>query len=156
LYVSHFTTLPGYNKLCVGGISRKFPGGVMKTKTREIHQAAISEAPPLLKKALEKSGLSYDQIDYLIPHQTSRSSIYSGARHFSNYFKVKSGQVVCNLEKYGNTASTSHFLALYRYLQEKRFKKGDRVMLIGLASGLVIGAVIFTMNEIVERYGNKN
>jgi 3-oxoacyl-[acyl-carrier-protein] synthase III len=74
----------------------------------------------------------------------------------SNYFNVNPGQVVCNLEEYGNTASTTHFLALYRYLQEKRFKKGDRVMLLCLASGLVIGTVIFTMNEIVERYGNKN
>ena len=126
----------------------------MKTKIREIHKAALSESLPLIKKALEKSGLSFDQLDYVIPHQTSRASIYSGEKRFSAYFDTSPGKVVYNLEEYGNTASTSHFLALYRFLQEKRFRQGDRIMLMGFASGLVIGAVIFTMTEMVERYGS--
>ena len=61
-----------------------------------------------------------------------------------------------NLQEYGNTASTSHFLALYRHLHEKRFQAGDKMMLMALASGLTMGFVIFTMDDLVDRYGIDN
>jgi len=128
----------------------------MKTKAKKIHQAAISESIPIVKKALEKSGLSFNQISWLIPHQTSRSSIISGANYYKDYFGQQPGQVVISLKDTGNTASTTHFLALYRYLNEKRFKEDDNIMLLCFASGLILGVIIFKMNEIVNRYGNKN
>jgi len=108
----------------------------------------------LVADALKKNNLSFEQIDYLIPHQTSRSSITSGAKEYAKYFGATPGKIIINLRDYGNTASTTHFLALFRYLNEKRFQLGDRIMLLSFASGLVIGVVIFPMNGMVERYGN--
>jgi len=156
LAVSNFTTFAQYNHLCTAKQGRKYPGFVMKTKAQKIHQQSISNSPPLVKQALEKNGLTIDQIDYLIPHQTSRSSIKFGAKHYAEYFSARPGKMVINLKEYGNTATTTHFLALYRYLTEQRFKPGDRIMLLCFASGLVVGVVIFTVDEIVERYGYKN
>jgi 3-oxoacyl-[acyl-carrier-protein] synthase III len=128
----------------------------MKTKAKKIHEVSIADSVPIVKKALEKSGLSLNNIDYLIPHQTSRSSILSGANHYTEYFGEKPGQIVISLKDTGNTASTTHFLALYRLLTEQRFQIDDRIMLLSFASGLVIGVVIFKMNEMVYRYANKN
>jgi len=156
LVISGFTTLSKYSHLCTGGQNRKGPGGFMKTKAKKIHQAAISESAPIVKEALEKSGLSFNQVSWLIPHQTSRSSIISGSNHYMDYFGQHPGQVVINLKETGNTASTSHFLALYKYLNEKKIKENDNIMLLCIASGLIIGVVIFKMNEIVCRYGCKN
>ena len=153
LDVSNFTTLSKYNQLCIGKQSRKFPGFFMKTKAKKIHQVSISNSTLFVKQALEKSNLSFEQIDYFIPHQTSRSSIFSGAKHYTKYFGTKPGKIIINLKNYGNTASTTHFLALYRYLNEKLFRQGDRIMLLSFASGLVIGIVIFPMNGMVKRYG---
>lgn len=154
LIVSNFTTLSSYNNLCIGKQSRKSPGFFMKTKAKRIHQVSISSSKMLVADALKKNNLSFEQIDYLIPHQTSRSSISSGAKEYAHYFGAKPGKVIINLRDYGNTASTTHFLALFRYLNEKRFQQGDRIMLLSFASGLVIGVVIFPMNGMVERYGN--
>ncbi len=156
LHVSPFTTFSRFNDLCIARQSRKSPGAYMLTRTRKIHQAAITCSPPLLKEALRENGLSFDQVDYVIPHQTSRSAIYSGTRRFVEYLGAKPGRVLVNLENYSNTASTSHFLALYRYLEEGRFRQGDRVMLVAFASGLVVGVVVFCMDDMVTRYGNKN
>jgi 3-oxoacyl-[acyl-carrier-protein] synthase-3 len=61
--------------------------------------------------------------------------------------------VVTNVLEFGNTSSTTHFVALYKYLSEGRFKTGDRIMLISFASGLEVGVVIFEMDGLVERYG---
>ena len=128
----------------------------MKTWAQKIHQVSIDESTSIVKRALEENGLTFDKIDYLIPHQTSRSSILSGANHYSQYFGGKPGQIVINLKETGNTASTTHFLALYKYLTEKQFKVNDKIMLLCFASGLIIGVVIFKMNEMVDRYGNNN
>lgn len=156
LVLSGFTTLSKYSNLCTGRQSRNNPGGFMKTKAKKIHQAAISESVPIVKMALEESGLSFDQVSWLIPHQTSRSSIISGAKLFQDYFGQQPGQVVINLKDTGNTASTTHFLALYRYLNEKRFKENENIMLLCIASGLIIGVAIFKINKLVALYGNKN
>jgi 3-oxoacyl-[acyl-carrier-protein] synthase-3 len=154
LEISGFTTLSKYSNLCTGRQNRTSPGGRMRTKAKKIHQAAISESLPIVKKALEQSGISFDDITYLIPHQTSRNSIISGANLYLDYFSHKPGQVVINLKETGNTATTTHFLALYRYLNEKRFNKTDNIMLLCFASGLIIGVVIFKMNDMIYRYGS--
>jgi 3-oxoacyl-[acyl-carrier-protein] synthase-3 len=154
LIISGFTTLGKYSNLCIGRQNRKTPGGRMNTKARKIHEVSITDSTPIVKNALDKNGLTFDMIDYLIPHQTSRSSILSGANHYSEYFKEKPAHLVINLKDTGNTASTTHFLTLYRYLSEKRFNEGDRIMLLCFASGLVVGVMIFKMNEMVHHYGN--
>jgi len=154
LTVSGFATLSKYSSLCVGRQNRNSPGGVMKTKSKKIHQAAITESVPVVKEALQKCGMSFSEITWLIPHQTSRSSIISGANHYYDYFRERPEQVVITLKETGNTASTTHFLALYKYLEEKRFHENDNIMLLCMASGLVIGVVIFRMNDMVKRYGH--
>jgi len=156
LILSGFKTLSRYSDLCTGRQRKNGEGGFMKTKAIKIHNVSINNSMLLVEKALEENGLSFDMVDYLIPHQTSRSSLLAGAVKLSDHLGKAPGHLVINLRNTGNTASTTHFLALYQYLAEKRFHVGDRIMLLCFASGLVIGVVIFKMNEIVNRYGNKN
>jgi len=150
--VSEFTTLSKHSDLCFGRPCKDAPGATMETEARKIHRVAIADSPPILEKALKHSGLTFDKIDYVIPHQTSERSIKSGARHMGERFGVKPKNVVINLHDFGNTASTTHFVALYKYLNEGRFKKGENIMLICFASGLVVGVVIFTMDELIDKY----
>lgn len=149
-----FTTLSEHSRLCLGFPSAVGPGAAMYTKARTIHNVAIEDSPPLLKEALDASGLSFGDIDYVIPHQTSARAIEKGTREISERLGVFPKNVVVTVDEFGNTASTTHFVALYKYLTEGRFKKGDNIMLISFASGLEVGVVIFTMDELVERYGH--
>lgn len=154
LIISGFTTLSRFSNLCIGRQNRNSPGGNMKTKARKIHYAAITESVPIVREALKKCSLSMNEIKWLIPHQTSKSSITSGANHYLKSFGDKPGHIVITLKDTGNTASTTHFLSLYRYLNEKKFSEDDSIMLLCFASGLVIGVVIFRMNNMVFKYGN--
>ena len=54
---------------------------------------------------------------------------------------------VVTVDHYGNTASTTHFVALVEELEAGNIHSGDRVALIALASGLEIGVVVFTADE---------
>jgi 3-oxoacyl-[acyl-carrier-protein] synthase-3 len=150
--VLEFVTLSRYCDLCVGRFAKHQPGAVMHTSARKIHRCAIADSPPILKKALDRIGLTLDQIDYIIPHQTSVRAIRSGTKHIEARLGAKPSNVIVNLEDFGNTASTTHFVALHRFLNKGLFKKDDNIMLLCFASGLVVGVAIFTMDELVHKY----
>jgi len=151
--VTQFTTLAKFCRLCIGKPLKSEVGGIMVAKARKIHKVAIEHAPELVKGALVRAGLTLDKIDHIIPHQTSKSSIRKGVKEIADHFKVTPRNVVVNLMEYGNTASTTVFLALHDMLKGGSVRKGERVMLLCFASGLVVGVIIFTMDELVDRYG---
>jgi 3-oxoacyl-[acyl-carrier-protein] synthase-3 len=151
--VAGFTTLSEHSRLCLGAPSKVGPGASMWTRARTIHKVAVAESPPLLQEALAQAGVGYDEIDYVIPHQTSARAIEKGAQAIAERLGVKPKHVVVTVDEFGNTSSTTHFLALHKYLREHRFEKGHRIMLLSFASGLEVGVMIFAMGGLVDRYG---
>ena len=145
-----FTTLAKHSRLCLGYPSKVGPGASMYTRARAIHKVAIANVPALLREALDDAGINVDDIDYFIPHQTSSRAIRTGMAALQEQFGVSPRVVVDNVELYGNTSSTTHFVALHRLLTEGRLKPGDRVLLLALASGLEVGIVVFTADELVS------
>jgi 3-oxoacyl-[acyl-carrier-protein] synthase-3 len=153
LTTSGFVTVARWSDLCIGGASRDAPGGEMVTNARKIQDAAMDATPKVLQRALDAWGVDYNDVDVVIPHQTSGRAIAAGEFLMNRKFGGRARKVVVNVGEYGNTASTSHFLAMYGLLREGRFREGENVMLIALASGLVMGVVAFTMDDMVARYG---
>jgi 3-oxoacyl-[acyl-carrier-protein] synthase-3 len=96
--------------------------------------------------------LQAGDLDHVIPHQTSERTIGTGIAHLTSIFG-QPGNVVYNVERYGNTASTSHFLALHGLLEERRLRAGERVALLCFASGIVVGMLVFTVDQLAEAHG---
>lgn len=149
-----FTTIAEHSRLCVGTPEPHRPGARMFTRARKIHEVAMRDAPPLVEEVLGDTGLTLADVDWLIPHQTSARAIRAGERVLAERLGGRPRNVIVNVEEYGNTASTTHFVALHRYLSEGRFKKGDKVMLLALASGLEVGFVLLVMDDLVETHGH--
>jgi 3-oxoacyl-[acyl-carrier-protein] synthase-3 len=64
---------------------------------------------------------------------------------------------VITVDRYGNTASTTHTVALVEELEAGRIRAGETIALIALASGLEIGVVLLTLDEgLVNRYGHRH
>jgi 3-oxoacyl-[acyl-carrier-protein] synthase-3 len=145
-----FTTLADHSRLCLAYPSRVGPGATMYTRARSIHHAAIESSPALVQQALAPAGLRLDDIDWFIPHQTSARAIKQGLQTLEERVGVVPRHTVVNVEEYGNTSSTTHFVALHRYLREGMFRRGDRVLLLALASGIEIGVVVLTMDRLVD------
>jgi 3-oxoacyl-[acyl-carrier-protein] synthase-3 len=148
-----FTTISEHSRLCLGFPARHRAGAKMLTKARTIHKVAMEDAPPLLEDVFEESGLQLGDIDWLIPHQTSARALRAGERELATRFKAHPKHLVVNCEEFGNTASTTHFVALHRLLTERRIQQGERVMLLALASGLEIGVIVFAVDELLETHG---
>ena len=105
-------------------------------------------------RPLIRPGSEFDEIDFFIPHQTSARAIKKGVKEFSESLGAAPKNVVVTVDEFGNTSSTTHFVALWKYLREGRFAKDDRVMLVAIASGLEVGIVIFKVDQLVGRYGH--
>ncbi len=148
-----FTTLAEHSRLCLAFPSLVGPGAQMYTRSRELQKVAIQDMAPLVAEVVSEAGIGLADIDYLIPHQTSARAIRQGAQEFARRLGARPKHIVVNLEEYGNTSSTTLFVALHKYLEEQRMHKGDRVMLLALASGIEIVIAVFTIGSEVEHYG---
>ncbi|MBB3752726.1 3-oxoacyl-[acyl-carrier-protein] synthase-3 [Mycolicibacterium sp. BK634] len=151
-----FTTVADYSRLCLAYPKGQDPGGRMFTDARGIHRAAMSDTPVLLREVLETVGLSLHDIDHVITHQTSARAIRKGMAELTVAFgDHPRHDAVITVDRYGNTASTTHTVALVEELEAGRIRPGETVALIALASGLEIGVVILTLDEqLVNRYGH--
>jgi 3-oxoacyl-[acyl-carrier-protein] synthase III len=149
-----FTTLAEHSRLCLAFPSLVGPGAQMYTKSRTLHRVAIEDMAVLVAEAIREAGINLGDIDYLIPHQTSARAIRAGTKEFVHRLGARPKHVVINLEEYGNTSSTTLFVALHKYLEEKKITKGDRVMLLALASGIEIGIAVFSIDNMADSYGH--
>ncbi|HET7503723.1 MAG TPA: 3-oxoacyl-[acyl-carrier-protein] synthase III C-terminal domain-containing protein [Kofleriaceae bacterium] len=149
-----FTTLAGHSRLCVGLPARHQPGARMFTRARKIHQVAMTDGPPLVEDVLAQTTARLGDVDWLIPHQTSVRAIKTGERALARQMGGHPTHVAVTVDDYGNTASTTLFLALHRYLTEGRFHAGDKILLLSVASGLEVGVVLFTMDELEATHGH--
>lgn len=150
-----FTTISEHSRLCLAYPSKTEPGARMWTDSRAIHRMAMEDTPPLMGEVLDAVGLGLDEIDWVIPHQTSARAIRKGMPVMARQLGGEPRHpAVVTVDRFGNTASTSHFVALYELLQTGRLQPGERVVLLALASGLEIGIVLFTVDHLVDRYGH--
>ena len=153
--VAGFTTLSEHSRLCMASPAKIAPGTTMHTDARAIHKFAIEASPALLQEALAQAGLELDEIDYLIPHQTSVRAIKQGMKDLSERWGMAPKHWVVTVDEFGNTASTSHFVALCGSTSGRAASsEDDRVLLLSLASGLEVGIVIFKVDQLVGRYGH--
>ena len=142
-----------HSELCIGEPAPDAPGAIMTTDAGKLHQEAIALCAPPIRRALDAAGLRIDEIDFMIPHQTSARAIRAGSRHLEAALGGAPREVVQSLEQVGNTATTSHFVALDRLISERRLEAHHNVLLLAFASGIVVGAVVFTAGRLGEVRG---
>lgn len=108
----------------------------MKMAGQEVFKFAVKIMGEAAIQALDKAGLTPDDIDLLIPHQANIRIIESAARRL----KLPMEKVFVNVHKYGNTSAASIPIALVEAYQEGRIKKGDTIVTVGFGAGLTWAA----------------
>lgn len=153
-----FTTIARYSRLCLAYPKGADPGARMFTHSRAIQQAALADTPALLAEVLEQLNLSIRDIDHVITHQTSARAIRKGMSELEARFGARARHdPVITVDRYGNTASTTHTVALVEELEAGHIRPGDTIALLSLASGLEIGVIVLIADEeLVKRYGHSD
>ena len=151
-----FTTVADHSRLCLAYPMDGDPGVRMFTQSRAIQKMAIADTPLLLHEVLDSVGLAISDIDWVITHQTSARAIRKGMADITREFgDVPRHDAVITVDRYGNTASTTHTVALIEEIEAGRILPGETVALIALASGLEIGIILLTVDEeLLACYGH--
>jgi len=147
-----FLTLADFASLCLAMPSIENPGLAMYAKAVEIHQEVILRLPRIIKFMMEKHRFTGRDYDYVIPHQTSTRAIQTALDLCTRHLEVLP-EVLVGIDKFGNTASTSHFVVLHDHLAQKKLKKNSRIFFLSLASGIVIGLVSARIGSLEACYG---
>ena len=108
----------------------------------DVFSFALRTVPSTLQQLLEKSGLTLEQIDFIIPHQANKFVL----DRLRAKLKFPAEKFWIDMEDSGNTVSSTIPIALEKALAQGRVKPGDHVALVGFGVGYSWGA---TMVEIV-------
>ncbi len=148
-------TLGRYARLCVCTPTFKPEGGaLMRTDSVRLGSVGTREGVRHLRLVLGRLGSRPSDFQHLIAHQTSLATITGAIRAGNEAFgagEMHEGNVVINLAERGNTASTTHFVALWDLIHSGRIRSGDRILFTTVASGLVVGVGAYTLDDLPER-----
>ena len=110
----------------------------MKMAGREVFKAAVRTMAQACDEALERAGLTADQIDLLVPHQANIRIIEATAKHA----ELPMEKVLVNVDRYGNTSSASIPLAIAQAREEGRIVPGSVLLLVAFGAGFTWGSTV--------------
>lgn len=113
----------------------------MRMEGKEIFKHAVRAMGESARRALEKSGLTMNDIACVVPHQANMRIVEA----IRSRLDVGPEKFFVNLDKYGNMSSASIPVALDEAVQSGRIKKGDNVVLVAFGGGLTWGSMVVKM-----------
>ena len=138
-------TMADYAHLCHRQAERDIRQSVHGSQTQGNARIARRMAALFLDNNLKKHKTRLDKYDYVITHQVTEKMVKLYLKEFGAVNGMKHLPTLMSVQDYGNTATTTLFLILYNGLKQKKIKKGDKILLISLASGACFGHLSFTM-----------
>ena len=103
---------------------------------------AMKRVPKSIKEILETSGMTKDDVDWLVFHQANKFM----TDFFIKKLKFDAMKVPYCIQKYGNTSSTSVPLTIVSELHDK-LHDGDVVVMSGFGAGLSWGTAVMSMKD---------
>ncbi|NYD41430.1 beta-ketoacyl-ACP synthase III [Nocardioides panaciterrulae] len=94
------------------------------------------------QEALDRAGITADQLDVFVPHQANMRIIDALARSMKLPATVK---IARDIAEMGNTSAASVPLALDRMIAEGQARSGETALLIAFGAGLAYAAQVVTV-----------
>lgn len=107
----------------------------------EILKFSMEVAPGCMNDTLERNGTSLEGLRLVVLHQASHMMLVK----LREVLAIPEEKFVFNIEKYGNTVSSTIPIALYDSMQSGRLGKGDSVLVMGFGVGLSWGGTVLRM-----------
>jgi 3-oxoacyl-[acyl-carrier-protein] synthase III len=140
---------------CVAAPTELEHGGViMHTDALRLTEAATRLGSIHALEAMHRAGWTPTDFAQLIMHQTSRTGLNGAVREINRRFRrpvCHAGNTIDNLAHRGNTASTTHFVALADHIHSGRIRNGDRLIFSISGSGLTVGTGLYRLDDLPSR-----
>ncbi len=110
----------------------------IKMNGPEVYRFAVNVMVQATQQAINRAGLTVDDIDLFIPHQANIRIIQSAAKTL----KIPPEKVFTNVQRYGNTSSASIPIAVCEAIEQGRINAGANLALVGFGAGLTWAAAV--------------
>jgi 3-oxoacyl-[acyl-carrier-protein] synthase-3 len=120
-----------------GGTSTGTTGHLVM-EGKEVFRHAIEKLAETAHTALDKAGLSGEDVDWIVPHQANIRIIEGTAKRM----QVPMERVVVTVQDHGNTSAASIPLALSVGKARGQIKRGDLIVMEAIGGGLAWGSVV--------------
>lgn len=100
-----------------------------------VFKTAVTKMSDIAAEVMQRNGLSESTVDWLVPHQANKRIIDATAERMG----IPSHKVALNIQKYGNTTNATIPLCFWDF--EKKFKKGDNIILAAFGGGFTWGGM---------------
>jgi 3-oxoacyl-[acyl-carrier-protein] synthase III len=148
-------TLGRYSSLCVAKATTEPHGGaIMHVDSIAATAVAVKSSVPYVAAVMRRHGWRPEHCDHIVMHQTSESSLNDAVVAVNRMFGTGAahpGNTIYNLAERGNTASTTHFIALKDHILGNRIRSGDNVLFGISGSGQTVGAALYTFDDLPDR-----
>lgn len=110
----------------------------LRMEGQAVFKFAVKALAEVAEEACSAAGLSYADVDWLVPHQANIRIIESTAKKMG----LPMSKVIVTVDQHGNTSAASVPLALDEGVRSGRIKRGETVLLEGVGGGFTWGAVL--------------
>lgn len=110
-------------------------------KGQDIFKVAVKNLYSATKAALDMTGMTADEVDWICPHQANLRIIDFAAARIG----VAKEKVLVNIDRVGNTSSASIPILLDESLRSGKIRAGDTVAMCALGAGISWGGAIVRM-----------
>jgi 3-oxoacyl-[acyl-carrier-protein] synthase-3 len=129
----------GYDALKVDGGPSSGPlVGHVRMDGKEVFKHAVQNMADSALTAIAASGLSPDQIDWIVPHQANQRIIDAIGKRLD----LPMDRFVSTVADHANTSAASIPLALTEAISDGRIRPGDLVLMQAMGAGFTWGSVL--------------
>src|SRR5690554_4930000 len=126
-------------------VGQQLPDGTPMTESlymngREVYKFAVRVMETSTLEAVEKAGLTPDDISLFVPHQANLRIIEAARQKL----QLPLERVVVTVDEYGNNSTASIPLALRTAVDDGRIKAGDNLLLVSFGAGLTWASTVLT------------
>jgi 3-oxoacyl-(acyl-carrier-protein) synthase III len=132
-----FSSFGEYWDLCTvaGGGSMAFRNPekyFFESDSRTLKMVFSVKVPDFVFKSFQEAGWKLEDIDCVISHQVSSTTI----SQLADILRIPLEKCINTFELYGNTAAATIPLAIDYALKEGKLKRGDKLFILGMAAGI--------------------
>jgi 3-oxoacyl-[acyl-carrier-protein] synthase III len=132
----HHLTLNSQQSFASRNGSREIDRPFMRMNGPEVFRFAVKVMGEAAAEAVLKAGLTFSDIDLLVPHQANLRIIESAAKRL----ELSRDKVWVNVEQYGNTSSASVPICLVEAVESGAIQDGMNIVVVAFGGGLTWAA----------------
>jgi len=110
--------------------------------SKRIFEHGVELMDRVIKEIMIKNNLGFDDIDYIVTHQSNKRMIEAVAEKFG----LPVEKFIINIEHIGNTSAGSVPIAISEALTTGKLKGNERLLLAAIGAGFTYGASLINLN----------